>query len=263
MGPIADIQKNRTLVYEIVRFFMLCHIVVLAILAVACLSSGPGLFATIAIFSTVGGVVFLAFVLFNIGLLCDCSGGGQPVLGWANKLTFSRFLLAVPIVMLVIHDRMMGALALYVLSGLTDIADGIVARRTHRETEFGVVMDPAADIVTTAGLFAAFFVRGFIPAWVLIVLLARYVTLLAGAVVARIVAGPLKFKATPVGKIVGVLQAVAGILIIVLSQTDMEWRARFGGVLYPFLGVIFGSVIVSQLIIGVRHIKKGTQDGGS
>lgn len=263
MAPTADIEKNRTLVYEIVRFFAWCHIVVLAIVALICLPRAAGLFISIAVYSTAGGVVFLVFVLCNIRLLRGRAGGERPVLGWANKLTISRFLLVVPIVLLVIHDRMMGALVMYVVSGLTDIADGVIARRTHRETEFGVVMDPAADIVTTAGLFTAFFARGFIPAWVLAVLYARYVTLLAGAAVLRITVGPLKFKATPTGKIVGVLQAVAGILIIILSQTDIEWRARFGAGLYPFLGVIFGSVIVSQLIIGVRHIKKGTQDAGS
>jgi len=98
---------------------------------------------------------------------------------------------------------------------------------------------------------------------VLIVLIARYASLLVGAAVLHFAIGPLKFKATPAGKIVGVLQAAAGILIIMLSQTHEGWCDEFGRVLYPFLGIIFGSVIVSQLIIGVRFMKKGAQDAGS
>ncbi len=239
LGAITDIHKDRTLVRETVRFFLCGHILVLAIFAFFYLPSEPKLFASFATHASIGAAVFLVFAVINIGLVRDRSSCSEPALGWANKLTFIRFLLVVPIVILIAHDSLIPALVLYVLSGVTDIADGIVARRTRHETKYGVIMDPAADIATTAGLFAAFFARGFIPGWVLIVLIARYASLLVGAAVLHFAIGPLKFKATPAGKIVGVLQAAAGILIIILSQTHEGWCEEFGGVLYPFLCIIF------------------------
>jgi phosphatidylglycerophosphate synthase len=119
------------------------------------------------------------------------------------------------------------------------------------------MMDPLADIISTGAVFGAFLAKGLIPAWVFVILMMRYGILFIGSAILSVVAGPIRFKATPVGKIVGVLQALAAILIIVLSTDEPGLIDDLGYVLYPFLGVIFGSVIVSQLVIGIRHIRKG------
>jgi phosphatidylglycerophosphate synthase len=256
----AEIKKNRTVALEAVRFFAWGQAVVLIALGVFYLPGRPDAYLSRGLVATAGSAVFLAFALANIGLP---GLGAARRLGWANKLTFLRFLLVGPICVLVADGLVVPALVLYGLSCATDVADGIVARRFREETAFGVLMDPAADIATTAGLFSVFFAKAYIPGWVLAVLAARYASLAAGAALIRFTIGPTTFPATPTGKIVGVLQAAAGILILVLSRTGMEWREQWGWALYPFLGIIFGSVIVSQLVIGVRHIKKGVRDAGS
>ena len=44
------------------------------------------------------------------------------------------------------------AVAVIVLSGITDIADGIIARKFHMVSDFGKILDPIADKLTQAAL---------------------------------------------------------------------------------------------------------------
>ena len=64
--------------------------------------------------------------------------------------------LVAPLVVLIVDDRMGLALAVYTVCAGTDVVDGIVARRRGQRTDFGTMMDPAADIISTAAVFAAF-----------------------------------------------------------------------------------------------------------
>jgi cardiolipin synthase len=179
-------------------------------------------------------------------------------LGLANKLTLFRFALVVPVTVLVLHDRLIGALVLYAVGGLTDVLDGIAARRKRDKTQFGVMMDPTADILATTGVFGALCAKDLVPWWVFAVLMARYLSLGIGSLILTFTVGPITYKATRTGKIVGVLQAAAVILIIALTAAGVDWRGRVGVYMYPFLAVIFGSVIVSKLVIAIRHIRGRT-----
>ena len=258
-----DLGKNRALAGAIARFFLLCQAAVLAALAFFYFPADAARWAELAAYSLVGFVCILALILLNIGLFRSREGIAEKTLGIANKLTLIRFVFVVPIVALIAGDRLFLALVLYVLSGATDVADGIVARRRMEQTQFGVIMDPAADIFTTAGVFGVLYAKGLVPWWVVTVLAVRYASLFVGSILLFLLAGPIAFNATPVGKTVGVLQTAAVILIVALTAAGVEWQERLGPYLYPFIATIFGSVIVSQLVIGIRHIREGTAHVGS
>ena len=110
--------------------------------------------------------------------------------------------------------------------------------------------------MSTAGVFGALLAIGLVPGWVLVVLGVRYGMLVIGSVCLSVLSGPIRFRATPVGKIVGVLQAVIAIIIIVLAAIEPSWQQTMGPVLFPFLGLIFSAVIVSQIVIGIRHLRQ-------
>ena len=167
-----------------------------------------------------------------------------------------RLLLVAPIAVLLWQERFALALAVYIVCAGTDVLDGIVARRRGEQTEFGVIMDPLADILSTAVVFAVLLAMQLVPLWVFAILMVRYCSLLIGSIVIFFATGPIRFKATPVGKIVGVLQAVGIMVIIALAASEADWTATWGRFIYPVLAVLFGSVIVSQLIIGYRLIRK-------
>ncbi|MGM0381375.1 MAG: CDP-alcohol phosphatidyltransferase family protein, partial [bacterium] len=66
-----------------------------------------------------------------------------------NRLTLLRFGLSITfLAALFNYDRsewLVVALFLFVAAGITDLYDGILARRYDQETDFGRLMDPLAD----------------------------------------------------------------------------------------------------------------------
>src|SRR5260221_3754737 len=93
-----------------------------------------------------------------------------------NKLTGYRFVL--PSVFMVVMFSQIGfretlALVLFSAASLTDYLDGKIARRDNLITNFGILMDPLADKILICSAFIAFVGRGWMPAWMVVVIVAR------------------------------------------------------------------------------------------
>lgn len=74
------------------------------------------------------------------------------------------------------------AAAIYALAGITDIADGIIARKFNLITKLGTVLDPLADKLMTITVFICITIRGIIPWWVILILFAKDLLLIIGGV---------------------------------------------------------------------------------
>ena len=65
-----------------------------------------------------------------------------------NALSLFRIVLIVPFVYYFLHEQIVPAAACLVLSGLSDMFDGMIARKFHQITELGKMLDPVADKLT-------------------------------------------------------------------------------------------------------------------
>jgi cardiolipin synthase len=255
-----NIRANPALTRALIRFSVWFYALVLAGLFPLYFLSAPHDWADrcmrLAVYTAISFVGVTVWLLMYVGLIRDPEGRMRNSIGLANYLTIARFLLIVPVVVLFSHGYLAAALGLYVVLGLTDVVDGIVARRRGEQTLFGVVMDPLADVFSTAAIFAAFLSQGFIPLWLFLILLVRYGMLIVGAFVLFLATGPIDFRATIPGKIVGVLQAIGIIIIVWCVWRGMDWERDLAPVLFPILGLIFASIVVSQAIVGLRHLRR-------
>ena len=106
-----------------------------------------------------------------------------------NLLSLSRVFLTIPIGYFLSAESGRGTLLCLILliaAGLTDLFDGILARRLNQMTSLGLILDPLADKVLTITLIIELiFFRGF-PIWLAVIILARdLVILLAGLYLMR------------------------------------------------------------------------------
>ena len=93
-----------------------------------------------------------------------------------NKLTVSRLILTTIFLLAMFVEfpfHITAALVLFVAASLTDLFDGIIARRRNLVTDFGKLMDPLADKVLICSAFIAFIELEWMPAWMVIVIVAR------------------------------------------------------------------------------------------
>lgn len=93
-----------------------------------------------------------------------------------NQLTISRLvltflLLAALFFPFPFHETV--ALVLFVAASITDYYDGAIARRDRLITNFGILMDPLADKILVCSAFIAFVELQWMPAWMVVTIVAR------------------------------------------------------------------------------------------
>ena len=76
----------------------------------------------------------------------------EQILTIPNLLSLIRLLMIPLIVWLYIKDRYTAAVIVIIISGLTDVADGIIARKCGMISDFGKILDTLADKLTQAAI---------------------------------------------------------------------------------------------------------------
>lgn len=97
-------------------------------------------------------------------------------MNWPNRLSLLRVGLVPLIVLMIIIGASWSygvALALFLVGGLTDWADGWMARRYRIVTNFGKFMDPVADKLLVLSAMISLCGQGLIPSWACVVVLFR------------------------------------------------------------------------------------------
>lgn len=101
----------------------------------------------------------------------------------ANSITIARILL-VPLYLIIFYSSNEKSLFLsgiiLVLSGVTDVLDGYVARKYDMVTKLGTILDPIADKLTTFSVLISFAYTKLIPNWILVVLGTKELLLILG-----------------------------------------------------------------------------------
>jgi CDP-diacylglycerol--glycerol-3-phosphate 3-phosphatidyltransferase len=135
-----------------------------------------------------------------------------------NLLSLSRILL-VPLLVVVLLTKFDGkeivGLAVFLLASLTDLLDGMIARRFRLETRLGKLLDPAADKILTAAAFISLveLYPEVVPAWMVVVIISR--ELAVSALRSFVAADHVVIGASFAGKVKTVVQVIAISLIII------------------------------------------------
>lgn len=95
---------------------------------------------------------------------------------WPNAITGYRFI-AGPLCLLLLVYPFTGSiwlvLGLMVLAEISDALDGYVARSARQVTKVGKILDPMADGLYRGSIFIAFLAVGWMPVWMLAIVLVR------------------------------------------------------------------------------------------
>jgi cardiolipin synthase len=190
-----------------------------------------------------------------------------PLLTVANQLTLLRMGMAPLLVVLVLGRELQWALAVFVIAGLTDLLDGLVARRGHQQTTLGAVLDPIADKVLLSSAFIALTwapaLPAPIPAWVTVVILSRDVIILASVAAVNLTVGHRVFYPSLLGKLSTALQIVtAGVALLMNAVTGPLAAGRALYVLTVAVTVASALHYVWRASTGRGIVVPGDRPGG-
>lgn len=98
-----------------------------------------------------------------------------------NILTILRFLLIPIILFYIFTGNYLIAFIVFTISGITDIADGFIARKFNLISNFGKLMDPLADKLTQIAVLLTLTVVKIIPVWIVVIVLLKEIIMVSGA----------------------------------------------------------------------------------
>ena len=95
----------------------------------------------------------------------------------ANKLTIGRIAMAFLFMWVLLYKKIPSnyvvALGVFILAWITDVLDGLVARRYDQITNFGKLIDPLSDKILMSAAFISFVQIRLVPAWIVVVIISR------------------------------------------------------------------------------------------
>jgi cardiolipin synthase (CMP-forming) len=140
-----------------------------------------------------------------------------------NQLTLLRLIFVPFIVIELVDGRYFWALVLFVIAGLSDGLDGLLARHLHQQTVLGQYLDPIADKLLLSTMFLVLSILHKIPWKYTVVVFSRDISILAASAVLFAIAGLRDFRPSIFGKANTFSQIAAVFFVMLLSVKPLRW----------------------------------------
>jgi len=144
-----------------------------------------------------------------------------------NLLTLLRICMAPFLVAAILEHRYALSLGLFVVAGLTDALDGLLARLLKQRTMLGQYLDPVADKLLLSTLFVVLMVQGLIPMRVTVLVLGRDVGIVVVAALLYAATGRREFSPSIFGKANTLAQILALSAVLLHQLTPVHWVVVF------------------------------------
>jgi len=137
-----------------------------------------------------------------------------------NSITIIRILLVPLLMILLLEGNFAMALLVFVVAGVSDALDGLLARVLKQQTEFGAYVDPLADKLLLNTSFVTLACLGELPSWLAVVVVSRDVIILGGLAILLLNHRSPTIRPTPDSKITTFVQLLT--VFFVLARGLLE-----------------------------------------
>ncbi len=172
------------------------------------------------------------------------------VLNLPNALTLVRILITPLFIICLIKGSYSMALLVFILAGVTDGLDGLLARLMNQKTTVGAVLDPIADKLLLVSAFVTLAVQEMIPAWLAVVVISRDVLIFIGIAILEVSRVDYRIQPSMVSKCTTVAQLTTIFLLLLSVQTN---------VLVHALPPIYALTTALSIASGLHYVYIGIQ----
>lgn len=170
-----------------------------------------------------------------------------------NILTIVRICLIVPFALFVYREDYVSSLVVFFIAGLSDGVDGFLARQFNWKSRFGAIADPLADKLLLMTAYIVLALTAQIPLWLTVVVIARDLVIVVGALVYHFAISHYDIKPSIYGKTCTLAQIVYALAVIIqLASFPMpQWVIENG------MWVVLAITLVSGVHYLLTWSKKG------
>ncbi|HZM70108.1 MAG TPA: CDP-alcohol phosphatidyltransferase family protein [Candidatus Cryosericum sp.] len=149
-----------------------------------------------------------------------------------NVLTIFRMVLIPLLITLILSNHPGWALLVFILAGVTDGLDGLVARRYKQSSRLGAFLDPTADKLLMTACFIVlsipdhpktipeFEIANHIPIYLTIVTISRDVFIVMLALLMHLTSGVASFPPSALGKLTTLTQILTVGVVLLLNTLN-------------------------------------------
>jgi len=163
-----------------------------------------------------------------------------------NLLTVLRIAATPVLIMLLKYEMFPAALLVFALAGVSDGLDGYIAKRFAYQTRLGAILDPVADKVLLVSCFIVLTVMGYLPFWLLVVVVFRDLVIVGGYLLLVTVEGRVKMSPSLISKLNTVFQIclVAAVLVSLAAGMALTY----------VINALIIIVTVTSVVSGVHYV---------
>jgi cardiolipin synthase len=179
-----------------------------------------------------------------------------------NLITIMRLLL-VPLVVLALLTGNVGwAFLGFVVAGISDGIDGLLARWLDQRTELGAYLDPTADKLLLVSVFIVLGFLGELPLWLVIGVVSRDALIVGGVVLSSIMNHPVAARPLMISKATTAAQLVLITLVLAeLAFAVRLWPLRETMVFLTAL--LTAASAAAYLVAWLKHMGEYGRSNGS
>ena len=159
-------------------------------------------------------------------------------------------------VTLLFYQRFILALAVFVVAGVTDGLDGLLARRFDQRSQLGTVLDPIADKLMLVTAFIVLSMRSIfpqplpshlpVPFWVTVAVISRDVFIVVGAAAINIMTGFRGFRPSWLGKLNTSVQVIS--IAAIMFAASIPYGTGY------YLPTMYATVFTLAILSGAHYV---------
>jgi len=184
-----------------------------------------------------------------------------------NQLTLLRIMFVPFVVIKLVEGHYSSALILFVLAGLSDGLDGLLARTLKQQTVLGQYLDPIADKLLLSTMFLVLSILHKIPWKFTVLVFSRDISILFASAVLYAIAGLRDFRPSIFGKANTFAQVAAVFFVLLFEINRSRWvaiarlsflRATFAFTIISAMHYVF---VVGQRLRAIHHVSAAPSTG--
>lgn len=166
---------------------------------------------------------------------------GRSPVNLANLVTIGRLLMVIPLVWLIVTERLEAAFWLFVAAAASDALDGFIAKNFNARTNLGSYLDPLADKVLLNGIYLALAMGQWLPVWLAALVIGRDLLIVGGVMLIRR-RHPV-FQPRPL--LIGKINTLAQILLAACVIAHVGGWADLAPAVAPLIVVVTLTTLIS------------------
>jgi cardiolipin synthase len=149
----------------------------------------------------------------------------------------ARIVLVPLVVWLIVTHEMSWAFVLFLLAGVSDAADGYLAKRFQWRTELGAYLDPIADKLLLMSIYVTLGFSNQLPAWLVIAVVSRDILIIGAFLLSWVLSRPVPVHPLLVSKANTLAQIVLAGLVLAELGLGLGFE-ELVAVLIPVTGTL-------------------------